>query len=128
MQINKQFNLLEFLVSIFIGFLVSYFIGWLFSISYLISFPLGYSLTYFLLIINKNKILSFFSKEIEEQEIKKNNAYVLLEKTHKDLNKVIQYTMDMDLYDDMTEEDAKKNLKKISKDLYAIREEHLNKK
>jgi hypothetical protein len=128
MQINKQFNLLEFLVSIFVGFLVSYFIGWLFSISYLISFPLGYSLTYFLLIINKNKILSFFSKEIEEQEIKKNNAYVLLEKTHKDLNKVIQYTMDMDLYDDMTEEDAKKNLKKISKDLYAIREEHLNKK
>ena len=128
MQINKQFNLLEFLVSIFIGFLVSYFIGWLFSISYLISFPLGYSLTYFLLIINKNKILSFFSKEIEEQEIKKNNAYVLLEKTHKDLNKVIQYTMDMDLYDDMTEEDAKKNLKKISKDLYAIREEYLNKK
>jgi hypothetical protein len=128
MQINKQFNLLEFLVSIFIGFLVSYFIGWLFSISYLISFPLGYSLTYFLLIINKNKILSFFSKEIEEQEIKKNNAYVLLEKTHKDLNNVIQYTMDMDLYDDMTEQDAKKNLKKISKDLYAIREEHLNKK
>jgi hypothetical protein len=128
MQINKQFNLLEFLVSIFVGFLVSYFIGWLFSISYLISFPLGYSLTYFLLIINKNKILSFFSKEIEEQEIKKNNAYVLLEKTHKDLNKVIQYTMDMDLYDDMTEEDAKKNLKKISKDLYAIREEYLNKK
>ena len=128
MQINKQFNLLEFLVSIFIGFLVSYFIGWLFSISYLISFPLGYSLTYFLLIINKNKILSFFSKEIEEQEIKKNNAYVLLEKTHKDLNNVIQYTMDMDLYDDMTEQDAKKNLKKISKDLYVIREEYLNKK
>lgn len=128
MQINKQFNLLEFLVSIFIGFILSYFIGWLFSISYLISFPLGYSLTYFLLIINKNKILSFFSKEIEEQEIKKNNAYVLLEKTHKDLNNIIQYTMDMDLYDDMTEEDAKKNLKKISKDLYAIREKYLNKK
>ncbi len=128
MQINKQFNLLEFLVSIFIGFILSYFIGRLFSISYLISFPLGYSLTYFLLIINKNKILSFFSKEIEEQEIKKNNAYVLLEKTHKDLNNIIQYTMDMDLYDDMTEEDAKKNLKKISKDLYAIREKYLNKK
>lgn len=128
MQINKQFNLLEFLVSIFIGFILSYFIGWLFSISYLISFPLGYSLTYFLLIINKNKILSFFSKEIEEQEIKKNNVYVLLEKTHKDLNNIIQYTMDMDLYDDMTEEDAKKNLKKISKDLYAIREKYLNKK
>jgi hypothetical protein len=48
-------------------------------------------------------------------------------KTEENLNNIIQYTMDMELYDEMTREDAIKHLKKITKKLDEFKEKIIKK-
>jgi hypothetical protein len=106
-----------------VGFLISYFLAWLFSLSYKYAFPLGYGFLYSLSLSRLFEITSFLSSEVANEEKKVDNVYLRLEKVHRDIGKIYQHMLDMDLYDEMTREDAIKHLKIISKSIQDISEE-----
>ena len=113
----------DLIVFIIVGFLISYFLAWLFSMSYKYAFPLGYGFLYYFSLSRFLNISSFLSNEVVNEEKKVDNTYLRLEKVHKDIGKIYQHMLDMDLYDEMTREDAIKHLKKISKSIQDISEE-----
>jgi hypothetical protein len=106
-----------------VGFLISYSLAWLFSISYKYAFPLSYGFLYYFSLNRFFNISSFLSSEVVNEEKKVDNTYLQLEKVHEDIGKIYQYILDMDLYDEMTREDAIKHLKKISQGIQDISEE-----
>ena len=112
-------NLVAFII---VGFLISYFLAWFFSISYKYTFPLSYGFLYYFSLSGFFYISSFLSSEVANEEKIVDETYLRLEKVHEDIGKIYQYILDMDLYDEMTEEDAIKHLKKISKDIQNIHE------
>ena len=111
----EKFDLSEYLVFLTIGFLVSYFIGWLFSIKDVYAFQLGYSLMYYLLMGHKNNIFSFLFREIDKKENKTDELVKRLDDVYEDVAKIYDHTLNMELYSEMTRDDAIMNLKKVKK-------------
>ena len=118
--VNFWSGLLAFTIA---GFLISYFLAWLFSLSYKYAFPLGYGFLYSLSLSRLFEITTFLSSEVVNEEKKVDNAYLRLEKVHRDVGRIYQHILDMELYDEMTREDAIKHLKKISQGIQDIKEE-----
>jgi hypothetical protein len=118
----EKFDLSEYLVFLTIGFLVSYFIGWLFSIKDVYAFPLGYSLMYYLLMGHKNNIFSFLFREIDKKENKTDELVKRLDDVYEDVAKIYDHTLNMELYSEMTRDDAIMNLKKVKKGVQDIHE------
>ena len=118
----EKFDLSEYLVFLTIGFLVSYFIGWLFSIKDVYAFPLGYSLMYYLLMGHKNNIFSFLFREIDKKENKTDELVKRLDDVYEDVAKIYDHTLNMELYSEMTRDDAIMNLKKVKKGVQDIYE------
>ena len=124
----EKFDLSEYLVFLTIGFLVSYFIGWLFSIKDIYAFPLGYSLMYYLVMAHKNNIFSFLFSEIDKKESQTDRAFERWEDVYKDVMKLYDHAMNMELYEDMNREEAIDNLKKITKGIRDIHEKEEKRK
>jgi len=113
----------DLVVFTIVGFLISYSLVWLFSMPYNYAFPLSYGFLYYFSLSRFFNISSFFSSELANEEKKVDNTYLRLEKVHDDIGKIYQHMLDMDLYDEMTREDAINHLKKISKSIQDISEE-----
>jgi hypothetical protein len=123
-----KFDLSEYLVFLSIGFLVSYFIGWLFSIKDIYAFPLGYSLMYYLLMGHKSNIFSFLFSELDKKDNQTDKAFERWEDVYKDVMKLYDHTLNMQLYESMTKEEAIKNLKKVTKGIQDIYEKEEKRK
>jgi hypothetical protein len=113
----------DLVVFTIVGFLISYSLVWLFSMPYSYAFPLSYGFLYYFSLSRFFNISSFFSSELANEEKKVDNTYLRLEKVHDGIGKIYQHMLDMDLYDEMTREDAINHLKKISKSIQDISEE-----
>lgn len=117
-----KFDLSVYLVFLTFGFLISYFIGWLFSIRDIYAFPLGYSLMYCLLMRYANNIFSSLFREIDKKENKTDELVKRLDDVYEDVAKIYDHTLNMELYSEMTRDDAIMNLKKVKKGVQDIHE------
>ncbi len=121
------FNWPEFFVFIFIGLLCSGFLGYILQLPYIVAFPFGYSAAYFFSIKYFQRQLIAADSIIDDEVKKVAKLSDTNIKTEENLNNIIQYTMDMELYDEMTREDAIKHLKKITKKLDEFKEKIIKK-
>ena len=121
------FNWPEFFVFIFIGLLCSGFLGYILQLPYIVAFPLGYSAAYFFSIKYFQRQLIAADSIIDDEVKKVAKLSDTNIKTEENLNNIIQYTMDMELYNEMTREDAIKHLKKITKKLDELKEKIIKK-
>jgi hypothetical protein len=77
---------------------------------------------YYLLMGHKNNIFSFLFREIDKKENKTDELVKRLDDVYEDVAKIYDHTLNMELYSEMTRDDAIMNLKKVKKGVQDIYE------